>query len=73
MNNEHLKSQIEKQARRMKQAEHDQPTLIAQTVFLGTLGLILVLPIVVGAYLGHWGSASQYVAPFENSNAHMPS
>jgi ATP synthase protein I len=54
MNDEQLKTQIEKQARRMKQAEHDQPTLIAQTVFLGTLGLILVLPIVIGAYIGHW-------------------
>ena len=28
--------------------------MLAQTAFLGTLGLLLVLPIVVGAYLGHW-------------------
>lgn len=54
MNDEQLKKQIERQARRMKQAEHDQPTLLSQTVFLGTLGLLLVLPIVAGAYLGHW-------------------
>lgn len=38
----------------MKQAEHDRPTLIGQTVYLGTLGLVFVLPVVVGAYLGHW-------------------
>ena len=25
-----------------------------QTVYLGTLGLVLVLPMVGGAYLGHW-------------------
>lgn len=49
-----LKQQIERQARRMKQAEHDRPTLLAQTVYLGTLGLMLALPIVVGAYLGRW-------------------
>ena len=49
-----LKQQIERQAQRMKQAEHDRPTLLAQTTYLGSLGLMLVLPIVVGAYLGRW-------------------
>lgn len=49
-----LQKQVERQARRMKQAEHDRPTLIGQTVYLGTLGLMFVLPIVLGAYLGHW-------------------
>jgi len=38
----------------MRQAEHDRPTLLAQTTYLGSLGLMLVLPIVVGAYLGRW-------------------
>ena len=52
--NQDLKKHIERQARRMKQAEHDQPTLIAQTVYIGTLGLLFVLPVIVGAYLGHW-------------------
>ncbi|WP_455217707.1 AtpZ/AtpI family protein, partial [Kaarinaea lacus] len=41
-------------ARRMKKAEHERPTLIAQTAFIGVLGLLFVLPVVVGAYLGHW-------------------
>lgn len=54
MNDMKLKKQVEKQAKRMKQAEHDQNTILSQTVFIGTLGLILVLPIVVGAYIGHW-------------------
>jgi len=49
-----LKQQVERQARRMKKAELDQPTLIAQTVYIGTLGLLFVLPVIVGAYLGHW-------------------
>jgi ATP synthase protein I len=49
-----LQKQVERQARRMKQAEHDRPTLIGQTVYLGTLGLVFVLPVVVGAYLGRW-------------------
>jgi len=49
-----LRKQVERQARRMKQAERDRPTLIGQTVYVGTLGLLFVLPVIGGAYLGHW-------------------
>ena len=53
-NGESLRQNIEKQARRMALAEKDRPTLLAQTVFLGTLALLFVLPVVGGVYLGHW-------------------
>jgi len=53
-NNEQLRKRVEQQARRMKQAENDRPTLISQTVYMGTLGLVFVLPVVGGAYLGRW-------------------
>jgi ATP synthase protein I len=53
-NQKDLKKQVERQARRMRQAEEDHPTLIAQTVYVGTLGLLFVLPVVGGAYLGRW-------------------
>ena len=53
-NGERLRKNIEKQAQRMAQAEAERPTLLAQTVFLGTLALLFVLPLVGGAYLGHW-------------------
>ena len=49
-----LRKQVERQARRMKKAERERPTLIGQTVYIGTLGLLFVLPVVAGAYLGHW-------------------
>ena len=49
-----LRKQVEQQARRMKQAEQDRPTLIGQTIYIGTLGLMFVLPVVGGAYLGRW-------------------
>lgn len=54
--NEHqrLRDDVERQVRRMKKAEQERPTLLAQTVFLGTLGLVFVLPVVAGAYLGRW-------------------
>nr|WP_321460294.1 AtpZ/AtpI family protein [uncultured Vibrio sp.] len=49
-----LKNKTERQVDRMKKAERERHTLIGQTVYLGTLGLLLALPIVGGAYLGHW-------------------
>ena len=49
-----LRKQVERQARRMKKAERQRPTLIAETVYIGTLGLLFVLPVIVGAYLGRW-------------------
>ena len=59
---ERLRKQVERQARRMKQADRDRPTLLAQTAFIGTLGLLFVLPVVAGAYLGRWldGLAAGY-------------
>jgi ATP synthase protein I len=51
---ERLRNQVERQARRMQQAEHDRPTLLAQTIYIGTLGLLFVVPVVAGAYLGRW-------------------
>jgi ATP synthase protein I len=38
----------------MQRAERDRPTLLAHTVYIGTLGLVFVLPVVGCAYLGHW-------------------
>jgi ATP synthase protein I len=57
-----LRRQVERQARRMQKAERERPTLLGQTVFVGTLGLLLVLPVIAGAYLGSWldGLASGY-------------
>ena len=49
-----LRKQVERQARRMQQAEHERPNLMGLTVYIGTLGLLFVLPVIGGAYLGHW-------------------
>lgn len=38
----------------MKKAEQDRPTLIGQTIYIGTLGLLFVIPVIAGAYLGQW-------------------
>ncbi|MBU6433432.1 MAG: AtpZ/AtpI family protein [Nitrospirae bacterium] len=49
-----LKQHVTKQIGRMQQAEKERPTLLAQTVYLGTLGLLIVVPVIAGAYLGRW-------------------
>lgn len=51
---EKLKDGVNKGVRRIKQSEQERPTLFAQTVYLGALGLMFVLPVVGGAYLGRW-------------------
>jgi len=49
-----LRKQVERQVWRMKKAQRERQTLIGQTVYIGTLGLLFVLPVIVGAYLGKW-------------------
>lgn len=53
-NHEDLKQRVSKQVARMQQADKDRPSLLAQTAYLGTLGLLLVVPVIGGAYLGRW-------------------
>ncbi len=54
MNNEQLRKSIERQVKRMQRADKERPTLLAQSVFMGTLALLFVLPVIFGAYLGIW-------------------
>jgi len=49
-----LRNQVEKQALRMKKAQKEQDTLLSQTIYIGTLGLLMVIPVIGGAYLGMW-------------------
>lgn len=51
---ESLERQVDKQVRRMERADKERPTLLAQTAYVGVLGLLFVLPVVGGAYLGRW-------------------
>jgi ATP synthase protein I len=51
---EDLRRKVEQQALRMRKADRERPTLVGQTVYIGTLGLLFVLPVIGGAYLGNW-------------------
>jgi ATP synthase protein I len=52
--NDELSRKLEAQVRRRKRAESQSSTLLAQTTYLGTLGLLFILPVLGGAYLGLW-------------------
>jgi ATP synthase protein I len=49
-----LRERVERDARRLKKASAERESLLVQTVYLTTLGLVFVLPVVGAAYLGHW-------------------
>jgi ATP synthase protein I len=51
---QNLKAKVESQVKRMKKAEQNHPNLLSQTIYIGTLGLVMVLPVIAGVYLGHW-------------------
>lgn len=49
-----MRRSVERQAARIQKAERERPTLMSQTIYIGVLGLLFVLPVVGGAYLGRW-------------------
>ncbi len=49
-----LKKRLDQQSERLKRAQREQDSLLGQTVYLGTIGLLFVMPIVAGGYLGSW-------------------
>ena len=51
---EQLRQQVVKQISRIERADKERPTVLAQSAYIGVLGLIFVLPVVGGAYLGRW-------------------
>ncbi len=51
---ERLRESVHTQQQRRRKAERERASLLAQTAYLGTLGLVFVLPVVAGAYLGLW-------------------
>jgi ATP synthase protein I len=49
-----FRRQVEQRVNRLARAGRERRTVLGQSVYLGTLGLLLVLPMVGGAYLGRW-------------------
>jgi ATP synthase protein I len=61
-NDDHFRRQVEQRVKRLARAGRERPTVLRQSIYLGTLGLLFVLPTVAGAYLGRWldGMAEGY-------------
>lgn len=53
-NDDNLKQQVEQRVKRLVRSQREKPTVLGQSLYMGTLGLLLVLPVVGGAYLGRW-------------------
>ena len=49
-----LENRLDQQARRIRRAREQRHTLLGETVYLGTIGVLFILPVIGGAYLGRW-------------------
>ena len=49
-----LEKSTQRDSERLREADQNRSTLIAQTVYLGSLALLMVVPVIGGAYLGRW-------------------
>jgi ATP synthase protein I len=52
--NDPLSRSVEREAERIRRAERERPSLLAQTAYLGSLALMFILPVLAGGYLGRW-------------------
>ena len=49
-----LTREVEKRTGRIEQASRERQSVLGQTMYLGVVGVMFVLPVVAGAYLGRW-------------------
>jgi ATP synthase protein I len=49
-----LDARLAQQAARAHRARSDRRTLFGNAAYLGTLGILFVVPVLGGAYLGRW-------------------
>jgi ATP synthase protein I len=54
MNDQKWRRDVTRDSERLKQAERKRRSLLAQTVFLGSLSVLFLTPLLAGAYLGRW-------------------
>ena len=49
-----LKRILQSDISRLEKSEKEKKTIMSQTIYLGTLGVIFILPVIIGAYAGVW-------------------
>jgi ATP synthase protein I len=53
-NGERLRDEVKREVNGLKRQEKEKGSWLGQTAHLGTLGVLFILPVVGGAYLGNW-------------------
>ena len=51
---EELRRRLERQTQRRSQAEREAFSLLGSAMYFGSLGLLFVVPVAAGAYVGLW-------------------
>lgn len=54
MNDEQWRRDVRRDSKRLEDAARERRSLLAQSVFLGTLSVLFLIPLIGGAYLGRW-------------------
>ncbi len=49
-----LKKGLESSIEKLEKAKKEKKTILAQTIYLGTVGIMFILPVIIGAYVGVW-------------------
>lgn len=49
-----LKRSVRSNIEKIEKSKKERSTILAQTAYLGTIGLLFILPVIIGAYLGVW-------------------
>lgn len=53
-NKNELKKSVTSSIEKIEKAQKEKKTVIAQTMYLGTVGIIFILPVIICAYIGVW-------------------
>ena len=49
-----LKESLERSVKKLEKAKREKQTILVHMVYLGTVGVIFILPVILGAYAGVW-------------------
>lgn len=49
-----LKTNVQSSVRKIEKAKKERLTMLGQMAYLGSIGVIFILPVIAGAYLGVW-------------------
>ncbi|MGD9895950.1 MAG: AtpZ/AtpI family protein [Candidatus Methylacidiphilaceae bacterium] len=49
-----LASQVSQDVERIKKAEQEKRKVLSSWLFLGSVGLLFIVPVVLGAFVGRW-------------------